>query len=342
MGIAYGKFYRWLKECITSFRKQDTQEELHKHDLCLAGKNPDQKILVPILRSEHIGEFMAIDEKHINGKFHTVFSNAKTGKVALFCSTIQVHELTQCFNKFGSILNTVKYITRDLSPTFEKVCNVNFPNAIQIADKFHVIRHAIEAIQTLRLRLKQDALKKQKEEQLEHEKHYKDNKNKHFIGPKMDLPKSYQQYKIANGETLPELLTRSRYLCAISEDKWNSYQIARAKLLFHYFPELKEAYYKILEFRDWYKAKPSEYEPFLNEKILGNWLDEIEITSINELANFRNLVVNHENEIMNYHRHGNKTNAIAESINAKINDANRKNKGTRDIDYFNYRLGFII
>lgn len=342
LGISYGKFYRWLKKSITDFRQQEIHRELHKHDLSLNGKNPEQKTLVPILRPEHIGEFMAIDEKHINGKFHTVFSNAKTGKVALLCSTIQVNELNQCFSKFGSSLSEIKYITRDLSPTFEKTCNVNLPNAIQIADKFHVVRHAIEALQTLRLRLKQDTLKKLKEQQLDYEKQRKVNKNKYFIGPKMNIPRSYQPYKCENGETLPELLSRSRYLCAISEDKWNSYQTARAKLLFHYFPDLKEAYYKILAFRNWYKAKPSEFEPFMNEKILGNWLDEIDNTPINELANFRNLVINHENEIINYHRYGNKTNAIAESINAKINDANRKNKGTRDIDYFNYRLAFII
>jgi len=39
---------------------------------------------------------------------------------------------------------------------------------------------------------------------------------------------------------------------------------------------------------------------------------------------------------------GNKTNAIAESINAKINNANIKNNGARDTDFFNYRLGLIL
>ncbi|MFM6247991.1 MAG: transposase, partial [Dolichospermum sp.] len=131
-------------------------------------------------------------------------------------------------------------------------------------------------------------------------------------------------------------------LCAIEEQKWNIYQQKRAKLLFDYYPELKEAYYQILAFRHWYKAKPPQYEPFQNERLLGNWLDELENSPINELANFRNLVINHEPEILNYHKHGNKTNAIAESINARISDANRKNNGTKDINFFNYRLAFII
>jgi transposase len=68
----------------------------------------------------------------------------------------------------------------------------------------------------------------------------------------------------------------------------------------------------------------------------------LENSTINELANFANLVINHENEILNYHKMGYKTNAIAESINAKINNTNLKNKGARDIDYFNYRLKLIL
>jgi len=36
---------------------------------------------------------MAIDEKHINGQFYNVLSNAITGKAALLCSTIRANEL---------------------------------------------------------------------------------------------------------------------------------------------------------------------------------------------------------------------------------------------------------
>ncbi|MFM6251009.1 MAG: transposase [Dolichospermum sp.] len=178
---------------------------------------------------------MAIDEKHINGRFHTVLSNATTGKVALLCSTIKVPELSECLGHFGSLLHKINYVARDLSPVFENVCRINFPNAIHIADKFHVIRHAIEAVQAVRLRLKQEALKQQREEQLAFQKQLNDNKKSDFIGPKMKLPKGYKPAKLENGETLPELLSRSRYLCAIEEQKWNIYQQKRAKLLFDYY-----------------------------------------------------------------------------------------------------------
>ncbi len=342
LGLNYGKFYRWIKHQILDFKEEQTQIKLHEHDIIKPGLNREKRILVPILKPENIGEYMAIDEKHIGGQFYTVLTNAKTSKVAMLSSTIQVSDLSSCLGKFGDKLKSIRYITRDLSPTFKKVATLNFPNAEHIADKFHVIRHAIETVQSVRNRLKQEVLKQQREEQTSHNVYYKDLKNKFFIGPKMKLSKSYKPEKLSNGETKAELLTRSRYVCSMNENKWNDYQRKRAVLLFDTFPELKEVYDKIVQFREWYKPKSKEHEPFINERNLWSWIYEVENTQINELANFANLVINHENEILNYHKLGNKTNAIAESINAKIKNANMKNKGARDTDFFNYRLGLIL
>jgi transposase len=342
LGLNYGKFYRWIKHHILDFKEEQTQFKLHEHDIAKPGLNRDKRVLVPLLKPEHIGEHMAIDEKHIGGQFYTILTNAKTSKVAMLCSSIQVADLNFCLAKFTDNLKSIRYITRDLSPTFKKVANLNFPNAEHIADKFHVIRHAIDAVQTVRNRLKQEVLKQQREEQKKHDKNYNDKKNRCFIGPKMKLSKKYKPERLSNGETKTELLTRSRYLCSISEEKWNDFQRKRAVLLFKTFPELQKVYDKIMQFRNWYKVKPKEYEPFTNERDLWTWIYEVENSEINELANFANLVINHESEILNYHKMGNKTNTIAESINAKINNANLKNNGARDIDFFNYRLGLIL
>jgi transposase len=286
---------------------------------------------------------MAIDEKHINGEFYTVLTNAKTGKVALLCSTIKANELKICLDKFDPLLlKKVAFVTLDLSPTFELVVTRNFPNAIQIADKFHVIKNGIEYLQAIRIRLKQEALKKQRELQTIHDKNYKESKNNLFIGPKMKISKTYYPQRLSNGETIPELLSRSRYLLTISPDKWNEYQRKRAQLLFENYPQLEKALKEITDFRAWYKSKPNHYEPFENERTLGNWIDELENSPYLEMKNFRNLVVNHEERILNYHRYGNKTNAIAESVNAKIKNAIRQNKGSRDLDFFHFRIAIII
>jgi len=342
LGLPYNKLYRWFKDCLTDFKTEEGQDKLHKHDFEIYTNGKYKRILVPVFRPGHFGVHMAIDEKHINGQFYTVLSNAKTGKVALLCSTIKANELKICLEKFGQKLKEVSYLTLDLSPTFERVVNENFPNAVQIADKFHVIKNGIEALQSIRIRLKQQELKLQREEQLLHEKNYKDSKDKSLIGPKMKISKGFKPKRLINGETAPELLSRSRYLCAISPDKWNEYQARRANLLFEKHPSLRQAYQSITDFREWYKSKPSYFEPFTNEKQLGNWIDNAKNDPNNEIKNFRNLVVNHEERILNYHRHGNKTNAIAESVNAKIKEAIRQNKGSRDLDFFHYRIAIVI
>lgn len=112
--------------------------------------------------------------------------------------------------------------------------------------------------------------------------------------------------------------------------------------MFENYPELRQAFDAITDFREWYKAKSDHYEPFENERILGNWIDNNENNPFNEIKNFRNTVINHEERILNYHKHGNKTNAIAESINAKIKEAIRSNKGSRDLDFFHFRIAIVI
>lgn len=342
LGLPYNKFYRWFKECLTDYHTQKGQEVLHEHDFEIYSNGKSKKILVPIFRPEHFGSHMAIDEKHINGQFYTILSNTQTGKVALLCSTIKSHELKICLGKFGELLKTVSYVTLDLSPTFELVVSDNFTNAIQIADKFHVIKNGIEALQAIRIRLKQEELKLQREEQAQHEKNYIESKDNNLIGPKMKLSKGFSPKRLVNGETAPELLSRSRYLCTMSPDQWNDYQVRRATILFEKYPELKHAYQNITDFREWYTSKPTHYVPFTNEKQLGNWLDTTESNPSIEIKNFRKLVINNEERILNYHKYGNKTNAIAESINAKIKEAVRQNKGARDLDFFHYRIAIII
>jgi transposase len=343
LGLPYNKFYRWFKECLTDFKTEEGQARLHQYDFQVTTGSGYKNILVPIFRPEHFDYHMAIDEKHINSEFYTVLTNAKTGKVALLCSTIKVDELKICLNKFDPLLlDKVAFMTLDLSPTFGLVVTNNFPNAIQIADKFHVIKNGIEYLQAIRIRLKQEELKTQREQQAIHNKNYTESKSRSLIGPKMKISKTYYPERLSNGETLPELLSRSRYLLVISPDKRNEYQMKRAQLLFEKYPQLKQALQAITDFRAWYKSKPNYFEPFENERTLGNWIDEVENSPYSEMKNFRNLVTNHEQRIMNYHRYGNKTNAIAESVNAKIKESIRQNKGSRDLDFFHFRIAIII
>jgi hypothetical protein len=45
------------KASLIDFKEEQTQVKLHKHDIIKRGLNRDKRVLVPILKPEHIGEF---------------------------------------------------------------------------------------------------------------------------------------------------------------------------------------------------------------------------------------------------------------------------------------------
>lgn len=156
---------------------------------------------------------MSVDEKMIDEEFYRVMANRETGKIALIAETLTVTELNKLINTIAEAKQKVKTITADLSPTYEKFCEQSFPAALIVADKFHVVQHIVEAVQSLRLRLKQEEIAKlpvTKKERREYEK----------------------QTKLINGESRIELLTRSRYVLFKRSDNWTASQQKRANLLF--------------------------------------------------------------------------------------------------------------
>ena len=342
MGVPYDKFYKWYKHHLSDFKKPETQKKLHQYDIKNSGTSGQETILVPLVKPEHIGEQMAIDEKHIDGQFYTILTNGKTGKVAMMASTVDSTEIGQCLNYFGDHLKQVTTITRDLSPTYEKVSTTHFSNAIQVADKFHIVKHAIESVQELRIRHKQEALTAQRKEEKEHRQSYQIYKQYREQGHDIEkVRKKYTPQRLENGETKPELLSRCNYLLYKKANQWTEKQCKRANLLFKYYPEIKIAYQYIMEFRKWYEPTLNKANFMYKENQLWNWIYTVETCKIEELLNFRNSVENNADYILNYYQQY-ATNAIAESTNAKIQGYIRDNKGTRDIDFFHYRLGLVL
>lgn len=327
---------------MSDFKKPETEEKLHRYDITNMGAAGQETILVPLLKPEHIGEQMAIDEKHIDGQFYTILTNGKTGKVAMMASTVEAEEIGQCLNYFGNSLTQVSTITRDLSPTYQKVATTYFSNATQVADKFHIVQHGIESIQELRIRYKQEALTAQRKEEKEHRELYKQYKQKpeQFID-KEKPKKKYVPKRLENGETKPEFLSRCNYLLYKKDNQWTPKQYSRAMLLFKHYPQLEKAYDYILDFRNWYDPKINISSFMYKEKQLWTWIYEVETCDIDEVLNFRSSVENNADYILNYYKQY-ATNAIAESTNARIQGYIRDNKGTRDLDFFHYRLGLVL
>ncbi len=340
--MPYDKFYKWYKYHLSDFKKPETEEKLHHYDIKNTGSSGQETILVPLLKTEHIGEQMAIDEKHIDGQFYTILTNGKTGKVAMLASTVNSEEIGQCLNYFGDSLKQVRTITRDLSPTYEKIATLHFSNATQVADKYHIVQQAIESVQELRIRYKQEALTAQRKEEKEHREEYKQYKQAPELFVDKEKPrKKYVPQRLENGETKPEFLSRCNYLLYKKEHQWTPKQRSRVRLLFKYYPTIEKAYKHIADFREWYDPAIKKSSFMYKEKQLWTWIYEVETCNIDELLNFRNSVENNADYILNYYQNY-ATNAIAESTNAKIQGYIHDNRGTRDLDFFHYRLGLVL
>ena len=130
-------------------------------------------------------------------------------------------------------------------------------------------------------------------------------------------------------------MARSRYLLFKFKEDWTTSQEERADILFKEFPEIKTAYNLICIFRLFYKTKIGKLD--IAKKRLKKWLEQVSKENIEEIINFSFIIQRHEGEIMNYFEEGH-TNAYAESLNSKIQNFVNSNSGTRDRDFFHFRI----
>jgi len=321
------------------------QQSLHEHDLPLSPPEITKEkssIDVPILKPENIGEHMAVDEKYIHGEFYTLLTNGQTGKIALMASTTKNAMLSQAMRKFGDKLFTVKVLTRDLATNYDWFGRENFMNAAQVADKFHVLKHAFEALQDLRIYYRQKLLTQRREA-------YEAYKIKKKSSPEVSF--EYTETKLSNKETHRQLLARSQYLLYKKRNDWSDNQAQRAKLLFKHYPDIEVAYDLICQFRAWYsvdhiisqdKDKTSKMVALkLINHNLDQWMQQVSLADVSEIQNFKSLVERNRGCIVNYFLTAT-TNAIAEANNNIIQTFVRANRGTRNLDFFYFRLSQFL
>lgn len=308
--------YLWYRQCLSGFPQAVANGTWGQHDLKdEAGK--EEEVKVPILKPENVGGQMAIDEKTIGDDIYTVMTNRGTGKIALLAQTLQKPQLERLLPSFGDAIGRIREITMDMSPLYESFCAQNMPNAVRTADKFHVIKHTLDAVQAIRIRLKQQELAKLP----------KDKKQRKGFKPEL----------LANGETKTEMLARSRYLLFKTPGQWTGGQEKRGQLLFQTYPELEKAHKLQLHIRQWYRPDNVGKPEWLMEKKLREWYEKVEDENIYEMNNVAKLFVSNEEKILNYFK-GGKTNALAEAVNNKIQRFIASNYGIRDEGFFFYRL----
>ena len=333
------KLWRWYRDSLSGYLEPETQTALYQYDFEVKEKGQLKHVRVPILKPENIGPNMAIDEKQIGEEMHTVLSNRDTGKVAMLAGTLKAKELRLLTTHFQGKGFEVRTITRDLSNSYDWFCRTAFPNAGHVADKFHIIKNLLDACQDVRVRYRQEILRDKRLKYEQHKKQEAQRKEQCKLEGKRFTKKKfkYTEQKAENDETRLELLARSRFLLFKFENQWTKSQSQRASALFKLYPEIEQAYKISCRFRQWYKKQNVGNDPTMLNLDLNLWYRKVEQADIEEMLNFKSLVERNEGIIKRYFVKGD-TNAIAENINGKIKRFISINQGTRDREFFYFRL----
>jgi len=286
---------------------------------------------------------MAIDEKQIGDDMYTIMSNRETTKIAMVCKSMRSDEIRQVVESHPAVLDKVESISRDFSRMYAKVGRELFPKAKHIIDKFHIIFNLNSSLQDYRVLYRQKELSKRREAYNEFKAHEENRKKeKEKAGKKFTKKKfRYKTQKLSNGDTYLELLQRSRGLLFKFKSQWNEKQTSRAKVLFNEFPKLETAYNLSIQFRNLMDKKNIGKHYLFLDKLLHQWYEDVEDSQISEMLNFKSLIEQNQDDIMNYFLKG-ETNAIAENNNSKIQKFIAANLGVRDKDFFFFRLGLYF
>ena len=271
-----------------------------------------------------MGRHLSMDETALShGELYTVITNkAAKGKsksiVAMVAGTSSEKIIEVLLKLPQRIRDRVEEITLDMAPSMNVIAKRCFPKATIVTDRFHVQQLASEAVQEIRIKHRWDAIDKENEE-MEKAKKYR---------------KSYHPEILENGDTVKQLLARSRYALYKSEANWTKDQRRRALLLFQNYPDIEQAY-RLSQQLSWIFENT-------NEKIFGytrlaQWHEKVAQSGFKSFNTISRTIMNHYRTILNYFDNRS-TNASAESFNAKIKAFRSQFRGVRNIAFFLFRL----
>ena len=115
-----------------------------------------------------------------------------------------------------------------------------------------------------------------------------------------------------NGDTVKQLLARSRYILYKSREKWTNNQQERAHLLFELYPDVKKAYILSQQLRAIYNNDKN-----VAMLKLAHWYRKVEESGFKNFNIVLNTITVNYQSILNYFDNRS-TNTLAESFNAKI------------------------
>lgn len=280
-----------------------------------------------LLFPENIGEYLSIDETSLSqGELYTILTNkAAKGRKGALIAIVKGTESESIIKVLHKIKERarkkVKEVTLDLAPTMARIVKRSFPKAKLVSDRFHVQQLANEGVQDIRIAHRWDAIEQENKE--------------------MDLAKQAKRPWVPeileNGDTVKQLLARSRYLLFKKEVNWTPSQDHRAEILFRLYPDLHKAYKLSQELSSILSHSKSRMLAF---KKLALWYNNIEAAGFKSFNTIARTIQNNYETILNYFDNRS-TNASAESFNAKIKAFRSQFRGVRSVKFFLFRLAKI-
>lgn len=301
-------FEKQYKEVLSGFRRWDQLG------------HADKWLLFP----DNMGKRLAIDESSLsNGELYTFVTNRDA--CTRECSLVAVVAGTKSEDVIAVLQRideerryAVEEVTLDLSDSMRKIVRTAFPKAGRVIDRFHVQKLACDAVQELRIKHRWDAIQ-QANDEMEEAK---------LAG------KSHVPYRFPNGDTLKELLARSRYLLFKSADKWTEGQKQRADLLFNEYPDIKKAYGLCHSLRMIFSRNTIKDAARLS---MAKWYNKVEAAGFKSFNVIAATFYEHYDEILNFYNNRS-SNAMAESFNAKIKLFRANLRGVADKNFFLFRI----
>ena len=277
-----------------------------------------------ILFPKNLGPSLSIDETALSqGELYTVITNkaahGKKGTLVAMVKGTNSETVRKVLEKIPEgQREQVTEVTLDMAPTMERIVRSSFSKAVLVTDRFHVQKLAYEAVQEMRIEYRWEAI---------------DQENKEIQLAK-EVNKKYIPQVLENGDTLKQLLVRSRYLLFKSKSKWTPSQIIRAELLFSRYPALEKAYTLSMQLGQIYQTTKTKGVAFTR---LAGWYDKVEKSGFKSFNIVARSIQEHYLTILNYFNNRS-TNASAESFNAKIKAFRASFRGVKDVSFFLFRL----
>lgn len=286
---------------------------------------------------ENLGPDLSLDETCLsNGEVYTVLTNkaahGRKGALVAIVRGVASDTVIRVFKRMSRHQRLlVRTVTTDLSSAMMLTARRAFPSAQLINDRFHVQQLMNEAVDQLRVRYRWEVLDA---ENKAIRKYREKRKEARLRGQAL---KPWEPAKMSNGETMPQIMARSKHIVLKHMSKWNEQQQVRAQLLFEAYPRLKQGYELSLKLTGIFNKRISADAARL---LLAKWYNEMEKFGETQFNRVLETFENHNHTIVNYFNER-LTNASAESFNAKIKAFRGQFRGVGDIKFFMYRLAML-